>query len=42
MSDESSELKRIIQELELKNRTLVEKLNEQIYLKATEYKEKTL
>lgn len=42
MNDESSELKRIIQELELKNRTLVEKLNEQIYLKATEYKEKTL
>jgi hypothetical protein len=42
MNDENSELKRIIEEVELKNRNLVEKLNEQMYLKATEYKEKTL
>jgi hypothetical protein len=42
LNDESSELKRIIEDLEHKNRKLVEKLNDQIYQKATEYKERTL
>ena len=42
LQDDNGELRRIVEEVELKNRSLVEKLNEQIYLKAAEYKEKTL
>jgi len=42
LQDENGELRRVVEEVELKNRSLVEKLNEQIYMKATEYKEKTL
>ena len=42
LSAENTELKTVIEELENKNRRLVDKLNEQIYNKATEYKERTL
>lgn len=42
LNNEGAELKKIIEELEMKNRKLVEKLNDQIYQKATEYKERTL
>lgn len=39
---ENKELKYVIDEVEHKNRKLVERLNDQIYNKATEYKERTL
>lgn len=42
LNQENSDLKSVIDDLESKNRKLVDKLNEQIYLKASEYKEKTL
>ena len=42
LTSESTELKKIIDDLEDKNRRLVDKLNDQIYQKATEYKERTL
>lgn len=42
LNNESAELKKIIEDLEMKNRKLVDKLNDQIYQKATEYKERTL
>jgi hypothetical protein len=35
-------MEKIIEDLEYKNKKLVEKLNEFIYTKATEYKERTL
>ena len=42
LQTEVNDLKRIVEDVEDKNRKLIEKLNEQIYMKATEYKEKTL
>ena len=42
LQGEVGDLKRIVEDMEDKNRKLIEKLNEQIYMKATEYKEKTL
>lgn len=38
----NDELKKTIEDLESRNRTLVDKLNSSIYNRATEYKEKTL
>lgn len=42
LNNENNELKRVIEDLEGKNRKLVDKLNEFIYNKASEYKERTL
>lgn len=42
MNNENGELKSVIEDLETKNRKLVDKLNEFIYNKASEYKERTL
>jgi len=42
LNNENEELKEVISDLESKNRKLVEKLNEFIYNKAAEYKERTL
>ena len=42
LNSENKELQLVIEDLESKNRKLVEKINEQIYIKATEYKERTL
>jgi hypothetical protein len=42
LTSENKELKLVIEDLEDKNRKLVEKINEQIMAKATEYKERTL
>ena len=42
LEQENVDQKRVIDELEVRNRTLVDKLNNQIYSRATEYKEKTL
>jgi len=42
MNSENEELKRVIEDLEVKNRKLVDKLNEFMYNKASEYKERTL
>ncbi len=42
LNSENEELKSVIDDLEGKNRKLVEKLNEFMYNKATEYKERTL
>lgn len=42
VTSENTSLKQVIDDLEDKNRKLVEKINEQIMLKAVEYKERTL
>lgn len=42
LNSENQDMKGVIEDLESKNRKLVEKLNEFIYNKATEYKERTL
>ena len=42
MTSENVELKSIMEDLELRNRKLVDKLNEQIYNQATDYKQRTL
>lgn len=42
LNSENKELQLVIEDIENKNRKLVEKINEQIYMKAAEYKERTL
>ena len=42
LNSENEEHKEVISDLEMKNRKLVEKLNEFIYNKAAEYKQRTL
>ena len=42
VKEEGAELRKIIEDLEMKNRKLVEKLNDHIYQRATDYKERTL
>lgn len=42
MNAENKQLQLVIEDVENKNRKLVDKINEQIMMKATEYKERTL
>ena len=42
LGGDNEDLKGVVMELEAKNRKLVDKLNELIYNRATEYKERTL